>query len=90
MKDQTKTDMMSSTGAPAWAGDGYSRPSDEELRRRLTPMQFKVTRQDGTEPPFNNEYQNNHAARHLRRHRLGRAALQLHGQVRLRHGLAEL
>jgi peptide methionine sulfoxide reductase msrA/msrB len=60
MKDQTKTDMMSSAGAPAWAGDGYSRPSDEELRRRLTPMQFKVTRQDGTEPPFNNEYHNNH------------------------------
>ena len=62
MKDQTKTDMMSSAGAPAWAGDGYSRPSDEELRRRLTPMQFKVTRQDGTEPPFNNEYHNNHEA----------------------------
>jgi peptide methionine sulfoxide reductase msrA/msrB len=60
MKDQTKTDMMSSAGAPAWAGDGYSRPSDEELRRRLTPMQFKVTRQDGTEPPFNNEYHDNH------------------------------
>jgi peptide methionine sulfoxide reductase msrA/msrB len=60
MKDQTKTEMMSSAGAPAWAGDGYSRPSDEELRRRLTPMQFKVTRQDGTEPPFNNEYHNNH------------------------------
>jgi peptide methionine sulfoxide reductase msrA/msrB len=62
MKDQTKADMMSSAGAPAWAGDGYSRPSDEELRRRLTPMQFKVTRQDGTEPPFNNEYHNNHEA----------------------------
>ena len=60
MKDQTKADMMSSAGEPAWAGDGYSRPSDEELRRRLTPMQFKVTRQDGTEPPFNNEYHNNH------------------------------
>ena len=60
MKDQTKADMMSSAGALAWAGDGYSRPSDEELRRRLTPMQFKVTRQDGTEPPFNNEYHNNH------------------------------
>jgi len=62
MKDQTKADMMSSAGAPAWAGDGYGRPSDEELRRRLTPMQFKVTRQDGTEPPFNNEYHNNHEA----------------------------
>lgn len=38
----------------------YSRPSDEELRRRLTPLQYKVTQQDGTEPPFNNAYWNNH------------------------------
>ncbi len=29
---------------------------DAELRQRLTPMQYKVTQQDGTEPAFRNEY----------------------------------
>jgi peptide-methionine (R)-S-oxide reductase len=35
-------------------------PTDQELRDRLTPLQYKVTREDGTEPPFNNSYWNNH------------------------------
>ncbi len=41
------------------SGNGYSRVSDEELRRRLTPLQYKVTQEAGTEPQFQNEYWDN-------------------------------
>ncbi|HEY5902827.1 MAG TPA: peptide-methionine (R)-S-oxide reductase MsrB [Anaerolineales bacterium] len=40
----------------------YSKPSEAELRRRLSPLQYHVTQEEGTEPAFNNEYWNNHAA----------------------------
>jgi methionine-R-sulfoxide reductase len=32
------------------------KPNDEELKRALTPLQYKVTQEEGTEPPFRNEY----------------------------------
>jgi len=38
----------------------YPRPDDRELRRRLTPLQYHVVREEGTEPPFDNPYWDNH------------------------------
>lgn len=37
----------------------FKKPSDQELRAKLTPLQYKVTQKEGTEPPFNNEYNEN-------------------------------
>lgn len=36
----------------------YTKPSDAELRRRLSPLQYEVTQNEGTERPFSNEYWN--------------------------------
>ena len=40
----------------------YIKPSKEELRARLTPLQWKVTQRDGTERPFRNVYWDNKEA----------------------------
>ncbi|HWA72130.1 MAG TPA: bifunctional methionine sulfoxide reductase B/A protein [Polyangiaceae bacterium] len=38
----------------------YTKPSDDELRKRLSPLEFEVARHDATEPPFRNAFWNNH------------------------------
>jgi peptide methionine sulfoxide reductase msrA/msrB len=47
---------------PSVAGGKYTKPSKAQLRKILTPMQYDVTQNDGTEPAFHNEYWNNHEA----------------------------
>jgi len=55
--------MATDTSADVSQGDRvYSRPDDKELERRLSPLQYKVVRKNGTEPPFNNAYWDNHEA----------------------------
>jgi peptide methionine sulfoxide reductase msrA/msrB len=37
----------------------HSKPDDATLKKTLSPLQYKVTQKEGTEPPFQNEYWGN-------------------------------
>ncbi|HEX4448451.1 MAG TPA: peptide-methionine (R)-S-oxide reductase MsrB [Polyangiaceae bacterium] len=40
----------------------FAKPSPADLKQKLTPLQYEVTQKDATEPPFRNDFWNNHAA----------------------------
>src|SRR5438552_4532538 len=58
-KPAPATQQQSTKGATSMSK--YHKPSDDELRKELTPLQYDVTQNEGTEPPFRNEYWDNHA-----------------------------
>jgi methionine-R-sulfoxide reductase len=43
----------------AWEAKMFHKPSKEELKNKLSKMEYRVTQEDGTEPPFENTLWNN-------------------------------
>ena len=54
--------VLISSVAGAWEAKGFKKPSAEELKKKLTKLQFEVTQKEGTERPFQNEFFDNHKA----------------------------
>ena len=52
---------VAAAAAGATPAPNQAKPSDAELRQRLSPLQYEVTQNAATERPFSNEYWNNHA-----------------------------
>ena len=60
--------LMAGTGAAAaqthntgWNAMTFKKPTDTELKQKLTSEQYSVTQKDATERPFHNAYWDNHA-----------------------------
>ncbi len=50
------------TNSRGWNPMAFTKPSETELKRRLTPEQYQVTQRDATELPYHNAYWDNHEA----------------------------
>jgi len=51
--------LKAGPAGPAGRAEGFTKPDSVTLKKRLTPLQYEVTQQEGTEPSFQNEYWDN-------------------------------
>lgn len=59
-RDQTVKRLWGNyTGIEPLEKQAYKKPDDATLRKKLSKLQYEVTQKNGTEPPFNNEYDHN-------------------------------
>src|SRR4051794_19975699 len=47
--------------SPVLSGRSYARPAQTEIKQRLSAIEYDVTQREATEPPFQNQFWNNHA-----------------------------
>jgi methionine-R-sulfoxide reductase len=50
------------TTVSLFAAQQYTKPSDDVIKSKLTPMQYSVTQKEDTEPPYRNAYWDNKKA----------------------------
>jgi methionine-R-sulfoxide reductase len=57
---QTRTTSASDPSPASKARKAFVKPSDSDLKKKLTPLQYEVTQHEATETPFRNQYWDNH------------------------------
>jgi len=58
-RDQFLQEVWGKEKVDPVSSQGFKKPDEAALRKKLTALQFKVTQQNGTEPAFNNEFWDN-------------------------------